>query len=165
MARHSSVFLLGAAALLAGLANAGSASAAPGDRGRIQGLSDVAFGILTSPTLDRRASQSVCAYSNSATGGYSVIASGSGPGGTFLLNSGVGQLAYEVEWAQAPGQTSGTPLVANGMLGGLSSTASNQNCSPAGTSASMIVVIRALAATAATASVYSGTLTLVIEPL
>lgn len=150
--------------LLYGAVLANPASAAPGDRSRIQGLTDVAFGSLASTALDSRASQSICVYSNSATGGYALTASGGGAGGAFLLASGGATLAFEVEWAQAPGQTGGTALAANGVLSGLVSTANNQNCSPTGTSASLILVIRALVASAATAGSYTGTLTLVVEP-
>lgn len=80
------------------------------------------------------------------------------------MNSGASTLAYEVEWAQAPGQTSGTSLSPNIVLAGLTSSASNQSCSPSGTSASLIIVIRALAASAATAGSYGGTLTVIVGP-
>lgn len=150
--------------LLAAAPTLDPAAAAPGDRARIQGLSDIAFGTIANTVLDSRASQSICVYSNSATGGYAVTANGSGAGGAFLLASGSASLAFEVEWAQAPGQANGTALVANGVLSGLVSTANNQNCAPSGTSASLIVVIRALAASAAMAGAYAGTLTLIVEP-
>lgn len=156
--------LLWTLALLSGVALAPSASAAPGDQVRIQGLSDVAFGSVANLALDSRLSQSVCAFSSSTGNGYTITAMGSGAGGAFRLNSGAATMDYDVEWADAAGRTSGTPLVANTALSGLSSSVNNQNCSPSGTSASLIVVVRALAASAATAGSYSGTLTLIIGP-
>lgn len=164
MSRDRTLFLRRTLVVLAGLVAASPASAAPGDRARIQGLSDVPFGLLANTTLDTRLSQSVCVFSDSVGSGYTVSASGSGAGGSFRLNSGASIMTYEVEWSQAPGQTSGTSLSPNTILAGLTSSASNQNCSPSGTSASLIVVIRALAAGSATAGSYGGTLTVIVGP-
>jgi hypothetical protein len=141
-------------------------AAAPGDKGRITGLSDVAFGALTNLSIDQRASQSLCAYSSSAGGGYSITAIGSGSAGAFTLSSGGSQLAYQVEWADSPNRTSGTALTAGTPLPGQVSTASNQNCNPSpNTSASLIIVLPAAELGSATTGAYSGTLTLVLAPL
>src|SRR5262249_51957622 len=131
---------------------------------RITQLSDFSFGTITNLLVDTRQSDDVCVYSSSATRGYNVTATGSGAGGAFTLGSGAAALAYEVQWNSSSGQSSGTALSAGTKLGGLTSTATQQVCSngPA-TSASLIIVIRAAALTAAAGGLgYSGTLTLVI---
>jgi hypothetical protein len=145
---------------------AGPAWAAPGDKARISGLSDVAFGAIGNLSIDQRSSQSLCLYTSSAGGGYSITATGSGAGGAFTLDSGGSTLAYEVEWADSPGLATGSALSAGSPLAGQVSAANNQNCSPApATTASLIVVLRASALGSATTGAYSGTLSLLVAPL
>jgi hypothetical protein len=145
---------------------AGPAWAAAGDKARISGLNDVAFGAIANLSIDQRSGQSLCLYTSSAGGGYSITATGSGAGGAFTLASGGSTLAYEVEWADSPGLSTGSALSAGSPLSGQVSPASNQNCSPApATTASLIVVLRAAALGSATTGAYSGTLTLLVAPL
>jgi hypothetical protein len=159
MAWRGSFFACAAAA--AALAAAPSAHAA--DKVRITGLSDVAFGLIAG-TGDRSISQSVCAFSDSSTRRYSVVATGSGSGGAFEL-SGAAPLPYEVLWADSPGQTGGSSLIAGTAVSGFTSTASHQFCNsgpPA--SASLTIVIRAAELASARSGAYSGTLQLMIAP-
>lgn len=131
---------------------------------RLTDLSDVAFSTVAL-AIDSVRAQSVCAFSNSATRGYNIKASGSGANSDFTLSNGASLLPYEVQWSATSGQTSGTPLVKNVPLNGLASTATQQQCrSGPASSASLIVIIRSDAASSATAGSYSGSLTLVMAP-
>jgi hypothetical protein len=154
--------ILGLASGLALIAGAESGSQAQATRARITGLNDVAFGSL-SGVGDATLAQSVCAFSTN--GGYFVTASGSGSGGTFVLASGAATLPYEVMWAAAPGQTTGTAL-ASGVASPVFATNATQhscNSGPAA-SASLIVVIRANTVSSVQAGNYQGTLTITIAP-
>ena len=156
---------LGLAVLVLAL-GASQASAAPGDKARLTGLGDVAFGAIANLATDQRISQSVCAYSSASGGGYSITALGSGAAGEFQLTSGAATLDYEVEWADAPARTTGSALTAGVPLSGQVSAAGNQNCSPApSVSASLIVVLRAAELGQATTGSYNGSLTLILAPL
>lgn len=150
------------AAAFFGLAQPATAA----NRVRISGLSDVSFGSLSSLTIDAIQSQSICVYTKSPpANNYSVTASGSGPGGAFLLSSSNGTLPFEVQWSATPGQTSGSPLIANTALTGQHSNASADDCSsgPAST-ASLIVILRSAALGAAFSGTYTGTLNLLVAP-
>ena len=135
---------------------------------RLTKLTDVSFGMLSSTATDVTNSQSVCAYAASLSGLYSIRASGSGTGGALTLAGSGPPMPYEVQWAAASNQTSGTALPANTTVGGFPdglATVVDQTCSLAvSTSASLIVIMRAAALSGATAGSYSGTLTLVIAP-
>lgn len=139
------------------------------DRVRISGLTDVAFGSITTLTVDSLQSESICVFSKSPpANNYSVTASGSGPGGAFLLSSASGTLPFEVQWSDSPGQTSGSQLVANEALAAQHSSASGasaDDCSsgPAST-ASLIVILRSAALGAALSGTYTGTLSLLVAP-
>ena len=132
---------------------------------RIGNLTDVSFGTIANLNVDAVASQSVCLFSGSATNGYNVTASGTGPAGAFTLSSGTASLPYDVQWSSSAAQTAGTQLTANVPLTGQVSAATHQTCNngPA-TSASLIVVLRSAALSSAVAGTYSGTLTLLVGP-
>jgi hypothetical protein len=136
------------------------------DRVRISALSDVSFGLISNFAADSVRSQSVCLYAKSAPlDRYRITASGSGAGGAFVLSSGSDTLPYEVEWNDVAGQASGAPLVANQPLTGQQSTAAAGDCSrgPA-TTASLVLVLRSAALSAASSGTYTGTLTLLVAP-
>lgn len=136
-----------------------------GNKVRITGLSDVAFGTVANLSTDWTRSQNICVYSTSPTAGYNVRATGSGSGGAFTLASGSNALAYEVEWSPVSGQSTGTTLSPNVALTGQVSSATQQTCnSGPATSASLIVILRSAQLSAATAGTYSGTLTLLVAP-
>jgi len=138
--------------------------AAPGDKARITGLADVAFGTLNTAS-DQSISENVCAFSNSATGGYSVTATGSGGSGAFTLASGGSQLPYEVSWAGSANQSNGTALTSGTLISGFTSAATQQSCnSGPAASASLTVIIRAASLGSAMAGPYSGTLQITIAP-
>jgi hypothetical protein len=135
-------------------------------RVRISKLTDVNF-TNTDPSVDAVNAQNVCVWSNTATKGYRVTATGSGASSAFTLASGaLPVVPYSVEWAASTGQTSGMALATNTPLTGQASTATRSDCSagPA-ESASLIVRIGAAALQAMPASTaYSGTLTLLVAP-
>lgn len=149
---------------LASLALASPADAA-NDKTRITGLTDVAFGAIANISVDAIQTQNICVYSNSATSGYNVTASGTGPGGNFQLLSGSLSLPFEVQWSATSGQSSGTQLNPNVPLTGQISSANQQSCnSGPASSASLVVILRSSALSSATAGTYNGTLTLLVGP-
>jgi len=129
---------------------------------QITHLSDLGFGTITNVGVDQLQSESVCAFSGVLGGRYTVTASGSGTSGAFTLANGSSQLPYEVQWSGTSGQTSGTNLSSGAALGGQTTLLS---CPILQTSnASLIVILRAVSLSAATAGSYSGTLTIVLAP-
>lgn len=130
---------------------------------RVTALSDVAFGTLANLGADATQSQSICLFSDTSTAGYTVTATGTGPGGAFQLSSGAQALPFEVQWASSSGQSSGAALTPGVPLTGQVSTATHQVCTngPA-TSASLVIVLRSAALSSAPAGTYSGTLTLLV---
>jgi len=142
-----------------------SPALAANDKVRITGLTDVAFGSIANLGVDAVRSESVCVYSSSATSGYNVTATGTGPGGAFELSSGSVALPFEVQWSGSAGQSSGVQLSPNVPLTGQVSTATQQTCnSGPATSASLIVVLRSTALSSATAGAYNGAITLLVGP-
>lgn len=159
------IFLTAACAAGAALSGVIATPAhAASDKARLTGLSDAAFGLIGG-TSDQSVSQSICVYSSTVTGGYSVTATGSGAGGVFELSSGGAQLSYEVLWADSANQTGGTALTAAAPMSGFTSAASQQTCNSGPiASASLTVVIRSATLTSAMAGSYSGTLQITIAP-
>jgi hypothetical protein len=128
---------------------------------RVSGLSDVTFGSVSNLEADAVQSQSVCLFAHSNR--YSIRADGSGSNGAFVLSSGAANLAYEVRWNSQAGQANGTALSPGAVLGGLTTSAQNQNCaSGPPTTASLILILPATALSTATEGAYSGTLTLIV---
>jgi spore coat protein U-like protein len=130
---------------------------------RVTNLSDVDFGLIANLQAESRRSQNICVFSNSTGTAYSVSASGSGAGGSFSLSNGPAMLAYDVEWSNSSGQTSGTQLSPTVPLTGQSSSATHQFCnSGPASSASMTIVLRGAELSRAQEGSYSGTLTVLI---
>ena len=135
-------------------------------RVRISGLSDINFA-NADPSSAATNAQSVCVWSNTSTRGYSVTATGSGAGSAFTLTNGVDPaVPYNVEWAGSSGQSAGTAVGTGSALTGLTSTATNSDCSAGpSASASLIVTIGSPTLQSMVAGVnYTGTLTLVVAP-
>lgn len=132
---------------------------------RISRLTDVGFGTITNFTTDLIQTRSICVYSSAAGRRYSVTARGNGTGNAFTLASGSNRLAYEVQWAQTSGATSGTALISGVALTGQVTNAVNSGCTLAPTrTATLITILRATQTSAATAGSYSGVLTLIVAP-
>lgn len=148
---------------LAALCIAFAPQAATAQKVRVTNLTDVNFGLIANTQAEARRSQNICLYSNSTGGAYSVSASGSGPGSSFVLTNGPDSLAYAVEWSDSSGQTSGTELTPSVALTGQQSVATHQFCnSGPATTASMTIVLRAANLSQARQGNYAGTLTLLI---
>ncbi len=140
-------------------------SASVPNRARITGLSDVAF-TNQDPNTAASNAQSVCVWSNTATKGYTITATGSGTASAFTLSNGTTTVPYNVSWNATSGQTSGSALVAGTASGSLTSTATNQTCASGPTaSASLIVDMTTANLGGMTAgSSYTGTLTFLVTP-
>ena len=142
-----------------------SINASVPNRVRISGLNDVNL-LNLDPTLDAFDAQDVCVWSNTATSGYSITASGSGAGSAFTLASGASTVPYSVEWAGSAGQTSGTALAPATQETGFISAATNQLCN-SGPSASASLIVKLSSADLSTmqaGQTYNGTLTLLVQP-
>lgn len=140
-------------------------SASVPSRARITGLADVAF-TNQDPATAASNAQNVCIWSNTATKGYTITATGSGAASAFTLTNGSGTVPYAVEWAATSGQTTGTALSTGTASASLTTAAINQTCSAApATTASLIVNIStANLGTMSAGTSYTGTLTLVVTP-
>jgi hypothetical protein len=131
-------------------------------RVQLSGLSDVVF-VAVSPDAAATRAQSVCVWSNTATRGYSVTASGSGPGGGFALADGGLTTPYAVEWSASAGQPSGTSLDPGTALTGLTTAATSPDCA-SGTSGLTITVASADLQQAQPQTNYAGSLNLLVSP-
>ena len=179
---HRKLIAAGLAAVLAtapaGVANAStqgslgatstgsvSISASVPSRVRISGLSDVAF-TNADPSVDASNAQNVCVWSNTATRGYRVTATGSGTANAFTLANGALTVPYSVEWSASSGQTSGTALSTGTALTSLTSTATNSGCAsgPASSASLIVKVLSSNLQTMSASTSYTGTLTLLVAP-
>jgi hypothetical protein len=150
----------------AGTLWAASAEPVRAQEARIGGLADVNFGTIPG-IADQSKSQNVvvCSYRNKPQGlGYSVIASGTGSGGAFILSAGAGTLPYDVQWADSASQTGGRMLQAGVPASGFSNAANGFDCLAQPDSASLTVTIRAADLAAAQSGTYTGSLQLTIVP-
>jgi hypothetical protein len=143
-----------------------TASPARAQQVRVAGLEDINFGMIPA-AVDRTSSQdvAVCSYRNKPqTLNYSVTAIGSGSGGAFQLASGPATLPFDVQWADAPGQTGGTMLQAGVAATGFGNGANGFDCPALPDTASLTVTIRAADLASAAGGTYSGTLQITIVP-
>ena len=142
-------------------------SASVASRVRISGLTDVSFSNVD-VTSDVSNAQNVCVWSNTATKGYNITATGNGTNNAFTLNGGGGTspMPYSVAWNQSAGQTSGTALTKGVALTGQVSSATNQTCAsgPSATASLIISILATDLASAVSSATYSGVLTVVIAP-
>lgn len=136
-------------------------------RVQITGLTDITFNNVE-PNVQASASQSNCVWSNTATKGYTITATGDGTGGAFTLKSGsLTPIAYGVQWNQSSGQSSGTALTAATASSGFVSTATLPACvsAPSATSSLVVTIAPAQLENMASQTAYTGTLTLLVSPL
>ncbi|MDO6414999.1 hypothetical protein Q4F19_11460 [Sphingomonas sp. BIUV-7] len=140
-------------------------TASVANRAQITGLTDVTFSAVDPGTAATNA-QSDCVWTNTATKGYSITATGSGTSGAFTLANGGLSVPYSVQWAASTGQSSGTGLTSGTPLAGMTSTAVNPTCSTSPTTTSSLIVgITAPNLQSMTAGTsYTGTLTLLVTP-
>jgi hypothetical protein len=140
-------------------------SASVPSRVRITGLEDVAF-TNQDPAISASNAQDVCVWSNTATKGYSILATGSGTANAFTLSNGTTTVPYTVQWSSSAGNTSGTAVTAGTALTGQVSTATNQLCSsgPANSASLVVGISTANLGTMQASTSYIGTLTLLVAP-
>ena len=140
-------------------------SASVPNRARITGLSDVSL-VNQDPNTAFSGAQDVCVWSNTATKGYTITASGSGAANAFTLANGALTVPYSVQWSATSGATTGTALTAATASAGLVSTATQQTCSSGPLkSASLIVNLGTTdLGSMQAATTYTGTLTLLVAP-
>lgn len=133
------------------------------NRIEISGLTDVSL-LNQDPTVNAVSTQNVCVWSNTSTHGYNITASGSGTSGAFTLSGGSSTVPYSVNWTDAKGTSSN--LLAATNVPGFKSTATNPTCSsgPAGAEALKVTVLAADLQSMQAATIYTGTLTLVVAP-
>jgi len=114
--------------------------------------------------------EDVCIYSTRPSGGYTVLATGSGSGQDFSLSNGTRTIDYTVAWnAGGVGSltNSGVSLTSNMVSGGLTNAATDSSsCSGTipGPTARLIITISDSVMSSASSGSYSGTLTLVVTP-
>ena len=134
------------------------------ERARITGLADANFGQLYALN-DVSLAQSICIFSSAGRGSYSVVASGSGSGGAFELNSGAYSLDYQVQWAQSPNQASGAVLQAGVASPLFFSIATHQFCNNGPAATGTLIILLSGGDTAnARSGTYSGVLSITIVP-
>lgn len=136
-----------------------TASVSP--RANISGLTDIAF-IDQVPTEAASGTRGVCIWSNTRSQTYTVTASGSGPGGDFLLSNGARKVPYAIRW-NAPGAATSLSNGVTSMT--LISAANQQTCKSEPRSASLTVEIEPSdLQTMEPGVTYVGTLTLIVAP-
>ena len=105
---------------------------------------------------------SICVWSS--TGSYSITASGSGNAFTLAGNGG-NTVAYNVQWAQTGGASSGSAVTAGTALTGQNTNATSTDCSTGVASTAGVFVTTPEANIAGKpAGAFSGTLTLLVTP-
>lgn len=137
------------------------------NRAQITNLSDITF-TNADPGSAASMAENNCVWSNTATKGYTITATGSGTSGAFTLASAaLTPVAYTVQWNQATGQSSGTALTASTASTTFNSTATTPTCATApATSSSLIVSISSTQLlNMASLTTYTGTLTLLVSPV
>lgn len=134
-------------------------------RVRISGLTNVDFTNQDPAALASKA-QNVCIWSNTATRGYSITATGSGAGNAFTLSNGTATVPYSVAWSGLIDQTSGSALSAGTASSTLTSSATQQLCNsgPSGSASLIVGIATADLGTMYAGSNYAGTLTLLVTP-
>ncbi len=127
---------------------------------QISGLDPIDLGIYDGVS-DLQGGDDFCVFSNSATGAYTVTASGQGSNGSFAVLGGVAGIPLSVEYDDGSGfvpMVANTPSVqANADDGGIDCTGAS----------SARIRVRALSADmqAADGGIYSGELTLLVAPI
>lgn len=136
-------------------------------RVQITGLTDISLA-NADPSSAATSPQNTCVWSNTATKGYTITATGSGTAGAFTLASGgLAPVTYAVAWNQQSGQPSGTSLTPATASTGFVSTAVLPGCATAPTTTSTLIVsiTSAQLQTMASLTNYTGTLTLLVNPV
>ena len=129
---------------------------------KISNLADIDLGVFGG--TDVSGTSPACVYRNGLPGGaYNITATGSGAGNAFELTDGTDIVDYAVEFDDGSGFSGLTTGVA---LGSSGATNADDDCFTAGAdNAAVRVTVTAADAAVLPASVYTGTLTLLVAPL
>jgi hypothetical protein len=131
------------------------------DEVKISNLTDITLGVFAG--VDVSGTSSACVYRSGVGGLYNITATGDGAANAFTLTDGVATVAYGVEYDDGSGLSSLATGVALASTGGESV---DDDCVTAGADNGTIqVTVTAAAASVLPASVYLGTLTLLVSPL
>ncbi|MBL0317870.1 MAG: hypothetical protein IPP74_00955 [Alphaproteobacteria bacterium] len=139
-------------------------------RARISNLNDLTLASWVDGDGNQTLTDDVCIYSTSASGAYTVLATGDGASNAFTLTDGSATLPYSVSWNDGGvGSLSNTgTALTTAVTSGTFNNASGDSSTCAGTSpgntARLIVDITEADLDQVYAAVYTGTLTLVVTP-
>ena len=133
---------------------------------QITDMDDFSFGGYSGSGDLTQTDGDICIYQSGGTGtNYQVTASGTGPGGSFQIQSGMDSISYEVSWKPSQG-TGGsfTSVTANSGHSFNGADNASTNCGGSANAALRVHFPNASLSTAAPGN-YSGTLTIRIDPL
>lgn len=131
---------------------------------KITGVADLALGTWAGSGA-MTGNDDVCIYTNKAAGNYRVTATGSGGGGAFTITDGSNTIAYTAAWNDVSGTTGQAALTSGTALNGQTgANTSSQTCGGS-QNANFYISIAEAALLAAPSGAYSGTLTMVVEPV
>lgn len=133
---------------------------------RVSGFTDIDFGTWNgvAANLDLY-NPSLCVYKNDSNRSYYITATGSGAAGAFTLSSGGNTLAYQVAWKKSSGTGGTFTNHSTGVRRQYTTAANNTDELCGGTpNASMRIRIASATLTAARPGIYTGTVTILLEP-
>ena len=131
---------------------------------KITNMADIAFGTW-SGSGDLNSNVDVCVYTNKASGTYRITATGSGAASAFTLASGGNTLPYNVYYNDVSGTTGAVQVTAATVLNGQTGAhVTSQTCGGSNTGNYHVEILDA-SLQAVPSGAYTGTLTLVVEPV
>jgi hypothetical protein len=139
-----------------------SISVSVAERTRITGFKDVSQTELSSS--GEPLTQTICLWSSTNTGTYSVNAEGSGSEGAFTLSGpDQAELPYSVEWSIADASDP-SEMAAGSRLDGPQTAVSDPACTDGALKAGALQIVMNGAAQPAMATQFAGTLTIIAAP-
>jgi hypothetical protein len=125
-------------------------------RAQISGLGDMAFAGPGAATPAR--AHDLCVWSNALSQPYTLVATGSGPSGSFELSNGQASIGYTVEW-------SGEPSLGRSTTATLQAAASESECLAGRGSIGLVIALEpARLPSAGSPAPYTGVLRLTVSP-
>jgi hypothetical protein len=131
---------------------------------KISSVADISFGTYAG-SGDLNANDDVCVYTNKTGGAYRVTGTGSGAAGAFTLASGGNTLSYAVFFNDQSGTTGEQSLTAGTPLGSQSGANTSSLTCGGSNDANFHVRIVEANLLAVPSGAYTGTLSLLVEPI
>lgn len=132
---------------------------------RITGISDLNVGTF-SGSGDLNVNDNVCVYTNAESGEYKITASGNGIGNAFTVKDDAERtIPYEVYWNDANGTTGNVQATSGSVITSQGNADTTSQTCTGSTNANFQVIVRELDLQTKMAGTYTGTLTLLIEPM